>query len=79
MQSAQKAGQGMKNLEIYALLGQVGFILAVPIVAGAILGKMLDDRFGTSPWFLLALIFLGMVIGGYGVYRLIIQAEQLDK
>ncbi len=54
-----------------AILGQVGITIAVPIALGAWLGLKLDEAAGTSPWGLLGLIFLGMVIAGAGVWGLI--------
>jgi hypothetical protein len=50
-----------------AILGQVGFIIAVPIAVGAWLGLQIDRAAGTSPIGLLGLIFAGMVIAGVGV------------
>ena len=54
-----------------AILGQVGFVIAVPIGLGAWLGLKLDAALGTSPWGLLGLIFLGMAAAGGGVALLI--------
>ena len=54
-----------------AILGQVGLIIAIPIACGAWLGLKLDEATGTSPWGLLGLIFVGMVIAGFGVATLI--------
>ena len=54
-----------------AILGQVGFFIAVPIGLGAWLGLKLDAALGTSPWGLLGLIFLGMAAAGGGVALLI--------
>ncbi len=54
-----------------AILGQVGFTVAVPIAAGAWLGQKLDERFGTAPWGLLGLSFVGMAIAGLAVALLI--------
>ena len=54
-----------------AILGQVGFIIAVPIALGAWLGVKLDAALGTSPWGLLGLIFVGMAVAGSGVALLI--------
>ena len=50
-----------------AILGQVGFIIAVPIAIGAWLGLQVDRATGASPIGLLGLIFAGMVIAGVGV------------
>ncbi len=54
-----------------AILGQVGLTIAIPIALGAWLGLKLDERAGTSPWGLLGLIFLGMLLAGGGVALLI--------
>lgn len=54
-----------------AILGQVGLTIAVPIAVAAWLGAKLDESAGTSPWGLLGVIFLGMVIAGAGVAVLI--------
>ena len=54
-----------------AILGQVGFIIAVPIAIGAWLGLQIDRAAGTSPIGLLVLIFAGMVIAGVGVALMI--------
>ena len=54
-----------------AILGQVGIMVAVPIVVGAWLGQKLDDSAGTAPWGLLGLTFLGMAIAGIGVAYLV--------
>ncbi len=54
-----------------AILGQVGFTVAVPIAIGAWLGQKLDEGFGTAPWGLLGLTFVGMAIAGVGVAVLI--------
>ncbi len=54
-----------------AILGQVGLIIAIPIALGAWLGLKLDEVTGTSPWGLLGLIFVGIVVAGFGVAVLI--------
>ena len=51
-----------------AILGQVGITIAVPIALGAWLGLKLDQAAGTTPWGLLGLIFLGMIVAGAGVW-----------
>lgn len=54
-----------------AILGQVGLIIAVPIAVGAWLGVQIDRAAGSSPIWLLGLIFVGMVIAGAGIWGLI--------
>ena len=50
--------------------GTLGLLFTVPIVAGAYLGRWLDTLVtGYSVRWTLSLILLGIVIGGYNVYR----------
>jgi ATP synthase protein I len=53
-----------------AVVGSVGWMVALPTVGGAFLGRYLDDRLDTNLQFTLGLLLLGLVIGGYGVWRL---------
>ncbi len=50
----------------------VGWRLAVPMVGLTLLGVWLDGRFGTRPWLALVGLGLGIVIGYYAVYRLLL-------
>ena len=54
-----------------ALMGQLGFIIAVPIALGTILGNYLDGLTHESTLFLLLGLLLGLVTGIYGAYRLL--------
>ena len=49
---------------------QAGTELVTSFIAGGLLGYGLDQWLGTSPWFLISLMLLGMVIGFYNIYRL---------
>lgn len=57
------------KLVAFGLIGELGFSIALPIVGGAVLGKLLDEKIGTSPKLTLSLIFLGMFFGGFSAYR----------
>jgi ATP synthase protein I len=57
-------------------MGQLGFIIAIPIVLGAILGSFLDGKFHTSPILLLIGLLLGLTSGIYGAYRLFARATR---
>ncbi|MGC9217171.1 AtpZ/AtpI family protein [Acidithiobacillus sp.] len=53
-------------------LGTLGLLLVLPPVAGAYLGSWLDSLSGGySMHWTLSLIFLGVVIGAFNVYRFI--------
>jgi F0F1-type ATP synthase assembly protein I len=50
----------------------VGLQLGATIALAALAGHWLDKRLGTSPWLLIALVFLGAAAGFYSVYRRVI-------
>jgi len=49
------------------VLGVGGWLLVVPLVGGAYLGKYLDGRFETNVSWTLTLTVLGMVVGLYNL------------
>ncbi len=49
----------------------IGFFIVVCILLGAGGGLWLDGRFGTRPWLMVAGLFLGLLLAGFGVYRMI--------
>ena len=53
-----------------ALMGQLGFTIAIPLALGAWGGSYLDGRTGTKSIFLLLGLLLGLIVGIYGAYRL---------
>jgi F0F1-type ATP synthase assembly protein I len=55
----------------FALFSEIGFVLAIPILIGVLLGNGLDRSIGTWPIFLLVGAFAGMAFGSFASYRLI--------
>jgi MFS family permease len=55
----------------FALFSQIGLTLAIPILAGVLLGNQLDRSIGTRPIFLFSGALGGMALGGYASYRLV--------
>lgn len=51
------------------LAWELGYLIAIPLVVFALLGRILDRKFDTSPWILLAGIFLALVVSGIAVAR----------
>lgn len=52
-------------------LGTLGLVFVLPMVAGAYLGRWLDGMVeGYSMRWTLSLLFLGILIGAFNVYRL---------
>ncbi len=52
---------------------QVGTMLVAPMLVLGALGYVLDGRFGTEPWLLLAGLVLGMVVGFVSFLRLVLE------
>ena len=56
-------------LAALGLASGIGLQLAVAVLAGLGLGYLADRAVHTSPWFLLAGLILGVVVGGSSVVR----------
>lgn len=64
-------GVDRSTLRAFALATQMGFSIAVPLVAGVVGGLFLDDRLGTKPIFLIVGIILGLVLATFTLYKLV--------
>jgi len=61
-----------KNKDSFSALGlawQLGYTIAVPLVALALLGRFLDKKLGTSPFLLLAGILVSIGVTTWLVYK----------
>jgi ATP synthase protein I len=56
-------------LAALGLASGIGLQLAASVLVGLGLGYLADRAFHTSPWFLLAGLLLGVVVGGLSVVR----------
>lgn len=54
-----------------SLVGSLGFMVAVSLISGLMLGVYLDRRFGTKPWLTLTGLVLGLAAAGKSSYELI--------
>ena len=61
------------------LVGQLGYSIALPIAGGAILGRTIDDRYGTYPRATLLLLLLGIGIAGVGFLTTIRDATGMRR
>lgn len=48
---------------------EVGLLLVLPIAGGVLLGVWLDSKFGSHPNFTLSLLFLGLIVGVYNLFK----------
>jgi F0F1-type ATP synthase assembly protein I len=60
-----------------SLAWELGYLIAVPLVVLALVGRFFDKKYGTSPWFLLVGIVLSILISSYAVYNK--SKEIIDK
>lgn len=60
-----------KTLQTLSLVGELGYSISLPIVGGALIGRYFDDKFNSAPLLTLVLIFLGLSIGFYNVFKVI--------
>ncbi len=52
-----------------SLLGQLGYVIAIPLVILAMVGRFIDNKYHTSPWFVIAGMFLALIISTFWVYK----------
>jgi F0F1-type ATP synthase assembly protein I len=61
----------MEKKALIALVFELGYTIAVPLVVLALGGRFLDRHFGTSPLFLLVGIALSLISSGLYIYKII--------
>src|SRR4051812_33778780 len=54
----------------------VGLELGLSVIIGLLFGYFLDNRFGTTPWLMLAFLGFGLAAGFRGVLRAVGRAER---
>lgn len=52
-----------------SLAWELGYSIAVPLVGLALVGRFLDKKFESSPWFLLIGILISITISSYLIYK----------
>ena len=67
----QKADRERRSiLSESVFVGTLGLVFVLPVVVGAYLGRWLDSKIeGYSMRWTLSLLIVGIVLGGYSVYR----------
>ncbi|HWQ12796.1 MAG TPA: AtpZ/AtpI family protein [Roseiflexaceae bacterium] len=68
-----EAGQRRRSVLAQArFLGTLGLVMVLPMVAGAYLGRWLDERLpGYSQSWTLSLLLLGVLVGAVNVYLML--------
>ena len=63
-----------KSTNLWKTAGLVSMIsscLVGGVVGGLFLGLWFDRKLGTMPWFLIIFLFVGLLTGCYGMYKVI--------
>lgn len=69
-----KQTETQKLLAAAALVGQLGFVIALPVVAGAFIGAYFDKKLGGTGLVVIPFAFLGFAAGIVAAYRLVKRA-----
>ena len=62
-----------------ALASTIAVSLAVPLLVGIFLGRWMDVQIGTDPLFMIIGLLVGLVLGVYGILRLLKEKIQGDE
>lgn len=57
----------------FSLAFELGYTIAIPIVALGLVGRLLDKKFDSSPVLLLAGILLSIIISSIGIYKKVVK------
>lgn len=61
---------------LWSLTSEIGFKIAIPLIAFLLAGIWLDNTLGTKPLFMLLAIVLALASSAYLVYQIIRQVNQ---
>ncbi len=64
-----QAGRRLTFWQGLTLVGAVGWMVSLPAVAGALLGRWLDREFATGIFWTLSLLMLGLFLGCASAWR----------
>jgi len=57
------------SMHHYLRYSAVGIEMGLSVVAGLLIGKLLDDHLGTTPWLTLVFLLFGCAAGFRAIYR----------
>ncbi len=66
-----------KTLKDLAYFSSVGFAMALSIAIGVVIGYLIDEKFGTDPWFLYVGLGLGIAAAFRNLYLMYQRAKKL--
>ncbi|HBI17587.1 MAG: hypothetical protein UR60_C0026G0007 [Candidatus Moranbacteria bacterium GW2011_GWF2_34_56] len=57
------------KVSVFSLAFELGYMVAIPIVVLALIGRLIDKKLDSSPWFLLLGIIISIIVSTYWVYK----------
>jgi len=67
--SKKKRNEKTAPWQYLGLIGEIGFVVALPIVGGALIGVLIDRTWGMTPKATLSLLFLGVIISFFNLFK----------
>ena len=53
------------------IFSEITGLIALPVVAGALMGKWLDEKYGTVPWLIITGTVLGIAVAAISISSLV--------
>ena len=63
------ARDAQASFSAMSLAWELGYMIAIPLVALALIGRFMDNKLGTTPFLLLIGIIVSVAISSYMVYK----------
>jgi len=70
--SQQQPPKGTNLGYVMAMGGQLGFLIAFPLIVCVVVGVIIDKKLNTFPWLMLTMIVLGIGLTVIDVYKIVI-------
>ena len=69
--AAPSKPKGANPWQLLGVVGEIGYLVAIPAVLFGIGGAMLDERFQTKPWLTVGGLFFALFISAISVYHVV--------
>lgn len=73
----KKPTEPLNAMRCLMLVGEIGWIIALPAVGLGLLGRYADLKFGLTPWLFILGLLLAFTISTFAVYRSVKSALSL--
>jgi len=74
-----RLAKSREYLYFLGLVGQIGFVIAVPIVAGLLIGRYIDTKAYTYPRYSLLLLGIGIIVSFVNFYNVVNEIIKKSK